>query len=449
MESPGWPGHQRETQRLFWIEIAKGLIPAAAAIAIGASQPVGQRWFHNAGGMPPFDLEPLSSRYLSFAERMQIEYLLSQNAKVREIARVLDRHPSSISREIRRNAATRIGESGYRANVAQWKAELAAKRPKVAKLVANPRLRDYVQERLSGGILAEDGSVVLGPVSPRFTGNNKPFRKDRAWVRAWSPEQIANRLRIDYPDDRSMRISHEAIYQSLYIQGRGALKRELVWCLRTGRALRAPRERSRRTAWAHVTEETLISNRPAEVQDRAVPGHWEGDLLIGLERSAIGTVVERTSRLTMLVHLPREEGYAFKESTKRGPALSGYAAVTMKNVLTHYMSTLPEQVRKSLTWDRGKELSEHAKFTIETGIPVFFADPRSPWQRGTNENTNGLLRQYFPKGTDLTRWSAADLEAVAHVLNTRPRKTLGWKTPEEVFNEQLLLLQEVRVATTG
>jgi IS30 family transposase len=272
MKSPGSPPHQREAQQLFWIEIAKGVIPAAAAIAVGASQPVGQRWFHNAGGMPPFDLEPLSSRYLSFAERMQIEYLLNQNAKVREIARVLDRHPSSISREVQRNAATRIGGgSGYRANVAQWKAELAAKRPKVAKLVANPRLRDYVQERLSGGILAEDGRVVLGPVSPRFTGNNKPFRKDRAW----SPEQIANRLRIDYPGDRSMRISHEAIYQSLYIQGRGALKRELIWCLRTGRALREPRERPRRTTWAHVTDETLIRHHPPEVADRAVPGHWE------------------------------------------------------------------------------------------------------------------------------------------------------------------------------
>jgi len=391
--------------------------------------------------MPPFTLEPPCGRYLSFAERIQIEYLLSQHVKVREIARALNRDPSTISREIRRNAATRSRTCVYVASVAQWKAELAAKRPKVAKLVANPRLKDYVQERLCGGVVAEDGTVVLGPPPPRFTGNNRPFRKDRAWVRAWSPEQIANRIKIDFPDDRSMRISHEAIYQSLYIQGRGALKRELVWCLRTGRALRAPRERSRRTTWAHVTQETLISNRPAEVKDRAVPGHWEGDLLIGLERSAIGTVVERTSRLTMLVHLPREEGYDHKNTPRNGPPLSGYGAISMKNALTNDMSKLPEHLRKSLTWDRGKELSAHPEFTIETGIPVFFADPRSPWQRGTNENTNGLLRQYFPKGTDLSRWNADDLEAVAHALNTRPRKTLGWKTPAEVFNEQQLLLQ--------
>ena len=193
----------------------------------------------------------------------------------------------------------------------------------------------------------------------------------------------------------------------------------------------------------------MISERPAEVADRSVPGHWEGDLIIGLERSAIGTVVERTSRLTMLVHLPREHGHAFKGSTKRGPALSGYSAVAMTKVLTQYMSTLPEQVRKSLTWDSGKELSDHAQFTIETGIPVFFADPQSPWQRGTNENTNGLLRQYFPKGTDLTRWSVADLEAVAHTLSTRPRKALEGKTPAEVFNEQLPLGQQASVATTG
>ncbi len=196
---------------------------------------------------------------MSFAEREEIALLVAKDAGVREIARALGRDPSTISRELRRNAATRCGKPEYRASVAQWKAELAAKRPKVAKMVANPRLHEYVQERLSGGILTSDGLVIAGPPAPRFTGNNKPFRKDRAWVRAWSPEQIANRITIDFPDDESMRISHEAIYQSLYIQGRGVLKRELVWCLRTGRALREPRERSRRTTWAHVTEETLIS----------------------------------------------------------------------------------------------------------------------------------------------------------------------------------------------
>ena len=198
-----------------------------------------------------------------------------------------------------------------------------------------------------------------------------------------------------------MRISHEAIYQALYVQGRGALKRELVACLRTGRALRVPRARVRQKAWAHVTPEVMISERPAEADDRAVPGHWEGDLLIGLERSAIGTLVERTTRFTMLIHLPREEGFGTIPRTKNGPALAGYGAVTMKNALASTMTTLPEQLRRSLTWDRGKELSQHAAFKVETGIPVYFADPQSPWQRGTNENTNGLLRQYFPKGTDL------------------------------------------------
>ena len=235
-----------------------------------------------------------------------------------------------------------------------------------------------------------------------------------------------------------MRISHEAIYQALYIQGRGALKRELILCLRTGRALRAPRARSRRKTWAHVTPETLISERPAEVEDRAVPGHWEGDVIIDHERSAIGTLVERKTRFTMLVHLPREDGYRHKQTMKNGPALGGYGAITMKNALANTMTTLLEQLRRSLTWDRGKELSAHAVFKVETGIPVFFADPQSPWQRGTNENTNGLLRQYFPKGTDLARWSAEEIEAVAHALNTRPRKTLNWKTPAEAFNKPVL-----------
>lgn len=449
MRSPGAPPLPREIERLFWIEIAKGLIPAQAALAVGASQPVGQRRFHNAGGMPPFTLEPLSGRYLSFHEREEIALLRVQGVGVRQIARAIGRDPSTISRELRRNAATRVGTSGYRASVAQWKAELAAKRPKPAKLVTNPQLRAYVEERLSGQISRPDGVVVVGPPPPRFTGNGKPHRKHRAWVRAWSPEQISQRLKLDFPHDESMRISHEAIYQALYIEGRGALKRELVWCLRTGRALRAPRERSRRVTWAHVTPETLISERPAEVEDRAVPGHWEGDLLIGLERSAIGTVVERTTRFTMLVHLPREEGYRHKETSKHGPALAGYGALTMKNALTNTMSTLPTQLARSLTWDRGKEMSAHAQFKVETGIPVFFADPSSPWQRGTNENTNGLLRQYFPKGTDLSCWSSEELEAVAHALNTRPRKTLGWKTPAEAFDEHLQLLQQAGVASTG
>ncbi|GAB2986650.1 hypothetical protein GCM10027282_27830 [Frigoribacterium salinisoli] len=326
---------------------------------------------------------------------------------------------------------------------------MVAKRPKTAKLVTNPRLRAYVEDRLAGKITRPYGTVVTGPESPRFTGRGKPHRKDRGWSWAWSPEQISHRFKLDFPDDESMRISHEAIYQSLYIEGRGALKRELMWCLRTGRALRVPRERSRRKTWAHVTPETLISERPAEAEDRAVPGHWEGDLIIGLERSAVGTVVERTTRFTLLVHLPREEGYRHKETPRNGPALAGYGAITMKNALANSMSTLPAQLTRSLTWDRGKEMSAHAKFRVETGIPVFFADPQSPWQRGTNENTNGLLRQYFPKGTDLSRWSAEDIDAVDQALNTRPRKTLGWRTPAEAFNEQLLLLQQPGVATTS
>ena len=221
----------------------------------------------------------------------------------------------------------------------------------------------------------------------------------------------------------------------------------MVACLRTGRALRVPRSRTRQQAWAHVTPEVLISERPAEANDRAVPGHWEGDLVIGLERSAIGTLVERTTRFTMLVHLPREDGYRHKHTVKNGPALAGYGAVTMKNALTTTMSTLPEQLRRSLTWDRGKELSAHAAFTVETGIPVFFADPHSPWQRGTNENTNGLLRQYFPKGTDLARWNADELAAVAAALNNRPRKTLGWRTPAEALDDHLRSLQQAGVAT--
>jgi IS30 family transposase len=388
----------------------------------------------------------VSGRYLSFCEREDITIFRAQGLGVRAIARRLGRSPSTISRELRRNASTRTWRLEYKASIAQWHAERRARRPKAATLATNDRLREYVQDRLAGLVRTADGRVV-GPAGPAWNGKNKPHRGDRRWARGWSPEQIAHRLPVDFPDDASMRISHEAIYQALFVESRGTLKRELVYCLRTGRALRVPRARSRRKAWAHVTPEVLISERPAEVEDRAVPGHWEGDLLIGLQRSAIGTLVERTTRFTMLIHLPREEGFGVIPRTKNGPPLAGYGALTMKNALAATITTLPQQLRRSLTWDRGKELSAHAAFKVETGVPVYFADPHSPWQRGTNENTNGLLRQYFPKGTDLSRWSAQEIEAVAATLNNRPRKTLGWKTPAEALDEHLSSLQPTGVAT--
>lgn len=314
--------------------------------------------------------------------------------------------------------------------------------------MGNPRLRDYVQERLAGTVRDENGVVMAGPGTAGWKGQNKPHRADRQWFTARSPEQISQRLRIDFPDDESMRISHEAIYQSLYIEGRGALKRDLVAALRTGRALRKPRARSKSKPHGHVTDDVVISNRPPEASDRAVPGHWEGDLIIGTGRSAIGTVIERHSRSTLLVHLPGLDGWDEQPRTKNGPALSGFGAQAMNSALQTAITDLPLQLRQTLTWDRGTELADHAAFTLETGAKVFFADPHSPWQRPTNENSNGLLRQYFPKGTDLSRWTAQDLAAVAYTLNNRPRKVLGFRTPAEVFKEQLQSIQNSSVATT-
>jgi IS30 family transposase len=448
MRSPGRPDLPRHFERAFWRRIAEGMTSEAAAFAVGVSAPVGTRWFRHGGGMPPMSLAEPTGRYLSADEREDISLFKAKGLGVRAIARELHRDPGTISRELRRNAATRGHTPDYRASVAQWKAEQAAKRPKPAKLVTNPRLRDYVQQRLAGELVRPDGTVAPGPETA-WNGRNKARRQDRPWATAWSPEQISRRLIIDFPDDEDMRISHEAIYQGLYIVGRGALKRELVSCLRTGRALRVPRERSRNKAQGHITADVVIGERPAEAEDREVPGHWEGDLIIGLNRSAIGTVVERTSRYTMLVHLPRLEGYGEMPRVKNGPALAGYGAVAMKEALEATMSSMPDELLRSLTWDRGKELAQHAQFKIDTGIAVYFADPHSPWQRGTNENTNGLLRQYFPKGTDLSRWSLDDLLAVQHALNGRPRKILGWKTPAEVLDEQLRFLQQSGVATTG
>ena len=356
-------------------------------MAAGVSLAAGSRWFRDGGGMPAVELGEPSGRYLSMAEREEIAVLQGQ-CGVREIGRRLGRSPSTISRELRRNA-TGGQPARYRATVAQAEADRRSRRPKVSKLAANEPLRSYVAGKLGG-------------------------------CERWSPEQIAHRIVAEFPDDEQMRISHEAIYQALYVQGRGALRRELSACLRTGRALRKPRRRADRRR-ERITDKVMIADRPAEVADRAVPGHWEGDLIIGADGgSAIGTLVERTTRFTMLLHLPADHG-----------------AAAVRDAIATTITTLPEQLRRSLTWDQGIELSEHLQLTVEADLPVYFCDPRSPWQRGTNENTNGLLRQYFPKGTNLSVHGTEVLAEVAAALNRRPRKTLDWKTPAEALSALL------------
>jgi len=441
LPSPGRPPEagRAELQR-FWSGIAKGMTSEDAALAAGMSAPVGARWFRKAGGMPPATFRssagPLSGRYLSFAEREEIALLRVQGCSIREIGRRLGRSASTISRELRRNAATRSGGLAYRATTAQWHAERSGRRPKVAKLALNPALRAYVEDRLAGMIAAPNGIVVPGPSVP-WNGRRHGQRKDRRWAKAWSPEQIARRLGVDFPDDETMRISHETIYQALFIQGRGALRRELTACLRTGRALRTPQARVGQRGKGFVSPDIMISQRPAEASDRAIPGHWEGDLILGLDSSAIGTLVERTTRFTMLLHLPRLDGHGEAPRAKNGPALAGHGAEAVRGAITRTIVTLPQALRRSLTWDQGAEMAQHVTLKIDTGIQIYFCDPQSPWQRGTNENTNGLLRQYFPKGTDLSAHSAETIAAVAATLNARPRKTLGWKSPAEALDQWL------------
>jgi IS30 family transposase len=441
LPSPGRPQVAgRDGQSRFWRGIAAGLSSEDAALEAGISQPVGTRLFRKAGGMPPalfrFSAKPPSRRYLALAEREEIALLKVQGHSMREIGRRIGRSASTISRELRRNAATRSGGLEYRATTAQWHADRSACRPKLTKLALNKTLRTYVEERLAGVVVAPSGAPVPGPVVP-WKGRRHGPRKDRRWAKAWSPEQIARRLPIDFPDDKAMRISHEAIYQALFVQGRGALRRELTACLRTGRALRVPRARVRRRGKGFVSPEIMISQRPAEAADRAVPGHWEGDLILGLGSSAIGTLVERTTRFTMLLHLPRLVGHGETPRIKNGPALAGHGAEAVRDAITRTIITLPEELRRSLTWDQGAEMAQHDRLKIDAGVQVYFCDPQSPWQRGTNENTNGLLRQYFPKGTDLSVHSADEITAVAAALNARPRKTLGWKTPAEALDEWL------------
>ena len=420
--SPGRPTAFRAERRQFWVGISRGLTSIQAALAAKVSWPVGVRWFREAGGMPPSHLRPsaplLSGRYLSFAEREQIALFRAKGHRVREIARQMARAASTISRELRRNAATRSGGLEYRATTAQWHADRSARRPKRAKLASNATLRRYVQDRLSGRILTPSGAAIRGPVVP-WKGRRHGRRQHRRWARAWSPTQIAHRLPIDFPKDISMRISHEAIYQALYVQARGALRRELTACLRTGRALRVPRARAQGRHKSFVTPEILMSQRPATVADRAVPGHWEGDLILGLSSSAIGTLVERTTRYTLLLHLPPQPEHGLYPRAKNSPPLAGHGGEAVRDAITRTLSSFPAQRRRSLTWDQGAEMSQHARLRIETGLQVYFCDPQSPWQRGTNENTNGLLRQYFPKGTDLSAHSIKDLEALRCAPRTR------------------------------
>ncbi len=358
--------------------IAGGETFEHAAAAVGCCRKTIQRLLAS-DAVAPRPATPRAALRLSLAEREEISRGIGAAESCRTIAARLGRAPSTVARDIAANG----GRRKYRAWRADERAVKLTRRPKVAKLVRCARLRHEVERRLE---------------------------------MRWSPQQIAARLVLDYPDDPQMRVSHETIYQSLFVQARGALRRELSRCLRSGRTRRRPHKQST-SRQGQLAGMVLISDRPAEVEDRAVPGHWEGDLVIGkASASAIGTLIERHSRYLMLLNLTE-----------------GRSAEHVRTELAAKILELPEQLRRSLTWDRGKEMAEHAQFTIDTGVQVYFCDPHSPWQRGSNENVNGLLRQYFPKGSDLSVHDAERLDEVAAELNARPRQTLDWMTPSEAF----------------
>lgn len=407
----------RSQEVVFWKRIRAGDSTTDAAGRAGFHPSHGDQVFEDAGGMAPNQSSEIHPRYLSLEERERILAGVSRGDSIRQIARDLRRSPSTVWNELRRNRGagpryrpkrvTRppLSIEWYSPSYAQRRAEQRLTRPKPGKLQRNPRLAFIVEARLRLG---------------------------------HSPVQIMRRLRMDFPDDPSMRISHEAIYRSIYVQGRGELRKELAACLRSGRAQRVPRERVRRQKSGHgagkIPGMVMISERPAEVADRAVPGHWEGDLILGKNgTSQIGTLVERSTRFVILLHLPKRRD-----------------AVTVANMMIQQMGHLPDHLRLSVTWDQGKELADHARLARELDLRdgVFFCDPRSPWQRGTNENTNGLLRQYFPKGTDLSGHRQDYLDRVAAELNGRPRQTLDWYTPAEALAKLLGNDQHTGVHTT-
>ena len=358
--------------------VADGMRADDVAREVARSAGFVRRVMRGVGGVARrLEWDPSPAR-LSAAEREEIRSGLEAGASLRAIAACLGRAPSTVSREVAANGG-RQHYAGWRAH--RRAAELA-RRPRTAKLAACPRLRAQVEAWLADEL--------------------------------WSPAQISAQLRVEFPDDPMMRVSPETIYQSLYVQGRGALRAELAACLRTGRAIR--RNRSR-TARPRIAGMVTISERPAEVDDRAVPGHWEGDLVIGRGgRSAVGTLVERSTRYVMLLHLPRDHG-----------------AEAVREAMAAEVATLPKHLVRSITWDRGSEMAQHLRFSVDTGVEVYFCDPHSPWQRGSNENTNGLLRQWMPKGTDLSVHTKADLDVIAYKLNNRPRQTLGWMKPSEAL----------------
>ena len=409
----------RSSLRLFWLAIRSGRSCEEAAVEVGVSPRTGWAWLVKSGGMPPLQLVVnQSGRHLSLVDREAIWEGLNEGVTLTEIARRIGRATSTVTRELEVNRLDlhlepaeprgrrrhRTGgfppiKINYSPSVAQRRFEVRLARPKVAKLAACSRLREEVEARLT---------------------------------KKHSPEQITAGLLTDFPDDEEMRVSPEAIYQSLYVQGKGALKRELTACLRTGRAVRKPR-RQPGERLGRLPGKVNISERPAEVADRAVPGHWEGDLIIGKDSgSAIGTLVERTTRFTLLLHLPHDHG-----------------ALAVRDAITAAMARLPQLVRRTLTWDQGIELTRHAEIAAALDLDIYFCDPHSPWQRGTNENTNGLLRQYFPKSTDLSGYHPDYLDFVAAELNNRPRKTLGWRTPAEALNQLLSDPPHPSVAMTG
>ena len=343
------------------------------------------RWLAETGGMPP-EWTTRSPLRLSMLDREEIRVGLERGDSFRMIACALRRAPSTVSREVNSNG----GRDKYQGCVADRQAHRLARRPKVAKLAGCARLREVVEAGL---------------------------------IQKWSPQQIQARLVAEFPDDEEMRVSHETIYQSLFVQSRGALRKELTACLRSGRTRRRPLSRAATDRRGRIADMVMISDRPAEADDRAVPGHWEGDLVSGAaNQSAIATLVERTTRYVMLIALPK-----------------GRSAPAVAAALTAAIGRLPNHLWRSLTWDQGTEMAGHAAFTIATGLSVYFCDPHAPWLRGSNENTNGLIRQYLPKGTDLTNTTQDELDRIAIELNGRPRKTLGWQTPAEKLNPLVAL----------